>query len=360
MWRHIGACRYIWNYMLYYQKKNYESGGKHLSTFDMEKLLKPLKNDGEHNWLRDISRYSLDTICHDLNNAYSSFFKKISGFPKFKSRKRSKPVFPVRTDRLWFSKDKANIEKIGKIRYKTDFNIPLNRGQKFSNSRISYICGKWILSFGMECENQTSELTDKSMGIDLGVKDLAVVACGEDKIVFHNINKSKKMRNLKRKMKHQQRAISRKYEANRTGNKYYKTRNIERAEANLRKIYARINNIRSNYIHQCTHLLVAMLPYRVIMESLNVSGMMKNRHLSKAIQEQGFYEFTRQMKYKCEWMGIEFVQVDRFYPSSKTCSCCGNLKKDLNLKDRTYMCENCGFIIDRDYNAAINLMRYPV
>ena len=161
-------------------------------------------------------------------------------------------------------------------------------------------------------------------------------------------------------MKHQQRAISRKYEANRTGNKYYKTRNIERAEANLRKIYARINNIRSNYIHQCTHLLVAMLPYRVVMENLNVSGMMKNRHLSKVIQEQGFYEFTRQMKYKCEWMGIEFVQVDRFYPSSKTCSCCGNPKKDLKLKDRAYMCENCGFIIDRDYNAAINLMRYPV
>lgn len=360
MWRHIGACRYIWNYMLYYQKKNYESGGKHLSAFDMEKLLKPLKNDGEHNWLCDISSYSLDITCHDLNNAYSSFFKKISGFPKFKSRKRSKPVFPVRAGRLWFSKDKVNIEKIGKIRYKTDFDIPLNRGQKFSNSRISCICGKWILSFGMECENQTFELTDKSMGIDLGVKDLAVVVCGEDKIVFHNINKSKKIRNLKRKMKHQQRTISRKYEANRTGNRYYKTRNIERAEANLRKIHARINNIRSNYIHQCTHLLVAMLPYRVVMENLNVSGMMKNRHLSKAIQEQGFYEFTRQMKYKCEWRGIEFIQVDRFYPSSKTCSCCGNLKKDLKLKDRTYVCENCGFIIDRDYNAAINLMRYPV
>lgn len=346
--------------MLYYQQKVYESGGKHLSAFDMEKLLKPLKNDGEHNWLRDVSSYSLNIICQDLGKAYSSFFKKNSGFPKFKSRKRSKPAFPVRASRLWFSKDKVNIEKIGKIRYKTDFDIPLNRGQEFFNSRISYICGKWILSVAMECENQAFELTGKSMGIDLGVKDLAVVAYGEDKIIFHNINKSKKMQSLKRKMKHQQRAISRKYEANRIGNKYCKTRNIEKAEANLRKIHARIRNIRNNYTHQCTHLLVAMLPSRVVMETLNVSGMMKNRHLSKVIQEQGFYEFTRQMKYKCEWRGIEFIQADMFYPSSKTCSCCGNLKSDLKLKDRIYVCENCGLIIDRDYNAAINLMRYPV
>lgn len=346
--------------MLDYQQKQYEAGEKHLSAFDMINLLKPLKNDGEHDWLYDVSNSSMCTVCRDLDKAYSGFFKKTSGFPKFKSRKRSKSAFPVRADALWFTENEAKIEKIGKVRYKTDFDIPLNRGQKFSNPRILYICGKWILSFGMECENQTFELTDKSMGIDLGVKDLAVVAYGEDKIVFHNINKSKKIRNLKRKMKHLQRAISRKYEANRTGNKYCKTRNIEKAEDNLRKMYARISNIRSNYIHQCTHSLVAMLPFRVVMEYLNVSGMMKNRHLSKAIQEQCFYEFIRQMKYKCEWRGIEFIQADRFYPSSKTCSCCGCLKKDLKLKDRTYVCGDCGTVIDRDYNAAINLMRYPV
>lgn len=178
----------------------------------------------------------------------------------------------------------------------------------------------------MECENQTPILTDKSMGIDLGIKDLAVIEYDGEPIVFHNINKSKKMRLLNKRLKHLQRDISRKYEANRIGNKYVKTKNIEKQETKLRKLYAHITNIRQNYIHQTTHKLVSLLPQRVVMEDLNVSGMMKNKHLSKAVQEQCFYEFIRQMKYKCEWNGIEFVQVDRFYPSSKTCSNCGCIK----------------------------------
>lgn len=196
------------------------------------------------------------------------------------------------------------------------------------------------------------------MGIDLGVKELAVVAFDEESLVFHNINKSKKMKNLSKKLKHLQRGISRKYEDNRVGQKYKKTNNIMKEEMKLRKMHARIVNIRNNYIHQTTHSLVSLLPKRVVMEDLNVRGLMKNKHLSKAIQEQSFYEFIRQMKYKCEWRGIEFVQADRFYPSSKTCSTCGHVKSDLKLKDRTYICNECGTVIDRDYNAAVNLSRY--
>ena len=214
------------------------------------------------------------------------------------------------------------------------------------------------MSFGKECENQVQELTDISMGIDLGVKDLAVVEFNGEQITFHNINKSKRMRSLKKKLKHTQRSISRKYEQNRQGNKFVKTKNIEKEEQKLRKIYKKMDGIRKNYLHQTTHKLVSMLPKTVVMEDLNISGMMKNRHLSKAIAEQGFYEFIRQMRYKCEWNGIEFLQVDRFYPSSKTCSVCGNIKKDLKLSDRTYHCECCGTDIDRDYNAAVNLSRY--
>lgn len=356
LWKHIGACRFIWNYMLDYQEKLYKAGEKHLSAFSMMKLLKPLKNDGEHGWLYEVSNASLKRCCQDLSEAYQRFFKKKSGFPKYKSRKRSKTAYPVR-ESVYFKDGKAVIEKIGKVKYKTDLNLPEGKGNKFSNPRITFRNGKWFLSFGIEYENQVFELTDYNMGIDLGLKDLAIAECN-GMIVFHNINKSKRMRNLNLKKKHLQRSISRKYEANKRGNKFVKTNNIIREEQKLRDICARIADIRNNYIHQCTHKLVSMLPKQVVMEDLNVSGIMKNRHLSRAIQEQCLYEFIRQMKYKCEWRGIKFLQADRFYPSSKICSCCGSIKRDLRLSDRIYHCEKCGAAIDRDYNAAINLSRY--
>ena len=358
IWKHIGSCRFIWNYMLSEQEKLYDLGERHLSAFDMINLLKPLKNDGEHEWLYEVSNTSLQIACQDLDKAYKSFFKKQSGFPKFKSRKRSKPNYPIRATGFYFSEGKVQIQKLGKVKYKTDFDLPQGRDAKFSNPRISFINGKWILTFGMECENQTPELTEKKVGIDLGIKDLAVVAIDNESAVFHNINKSRSVRKLKRKIIYLQRSISRKYEQNRIGNKYVKTNNILRQEIKLRRLHARLSNIRSNYIHQCTHYIVSKLPCRVVMEDLNVSGMMKNKHLSKAIQEQCFFEFIRQMKYKCEWNGIEFIQVSRFYPSSKTCSNCGCIKHDLKLSDRTYSCSECGFVIDRDLNAAINLMKY--
>ena len=344
--------------MLAKREELYKAGEKHLSHFDMINLIKPLKDDGEHEWLKEVSYTSLQRICGDLDKAYQSFFRKQTSFPKFKTRKRSKPNFPIR-ESVYFKDERfVVIEKIGKVKYKTDFVLPIGRGRKFSNPRISSINDKWILSFGMESENQASVLTDKSMGIDLGVKDLAVAEFDGEPKVFHNINKSKCMRTLKQKLTHTQRVISRKYESNRKGNTYVKTRNIEKAEGKLRRIHAKIANIRSNYIHQTTHSLVSLLPKRVVMEDLNVTGMIKNRHLSKAISEQCFNEFIRQMKYKCEWSGIEFIQVDRFYPSSKRCSCCGGIKTNLKLSDRIYKCESCGAVIDRDYNAAINLSKY--
>ena len=359
MWKHIGACRYIWNYMLAYQQEQYVNGEKHLSAFDMIKLLTPLKKDGEHEWLCEVSNASLGVVCRDLDKAYKGFFKKIARFPKFKSRKRSKKTYPVKDDRIYFINSKLmHIEKVGKIKYKTDFDLPQGRGHKFTNPRISNVNGKWMLSFGMECENQAPVLTDISMGIDLGVKDLAIAEFNGTKITYRNINKTSKMKRLEKQRRHLERSISRKYEQNRRGNTFVKTNNIMRSEERLKKMYARMTNIRTNYIHQTTHDLVSLLPKRVVMEDLNVIGMMKNRHLSKAIQEQRFAEFIRQMQYKCEWNGIEFVQVGRFYPSSKTCSCCGAIKHDLRLRDRVYVCAECGAEIDRDYNAAINLSRY--
>ena len=343
--------------MLAKQQELYSSGEKHLSAFSMIKLLPALKKDGEHDWLNEVSASSLQTACQDLQKAYDRFFKKTSGFPKFKSRKRSKPSYPVRQT-IWFSGNVVTIEKLGKVKFKTDFAFPEGRGHKFSNPRITNRNGKWMLSFGMECENQAPELTDASIGIDLGIKDLAIAEHNGTKIVFPNINKSARMRRLTKKQKHLQRSISRKYEANKQGARFVRTRNIERLESELRRISVRIANIRANYIHQCTHAIVSLLPYQIVMEDLNVTGMMKNRHLAKSIQEQGFGEFIRQMEYKTSWLGVDFIQADRFYPSSKTCSRCGNIKRDFKLSDRLYKCDVCGAVIDRDYNAAINLSRY--
>ena len=359
MWKHIGCSRYIYNYMLAKQEELHREGEKHLSHFDMINLLKPLKNDGEHDWLCEVSYTTLQRVCGDLNKAYQGFFKKRTGFPKFKSRKRSKLNFPIDQEKLWFDENGfVHIIKIGKVKFKTDFELRVGTGHKFLNPRVANINGKWILSFGMECENQAVQLNDFSVGIDLGVKDSATVAYNDKKLVFHNINKSKQVRSIKKRMKHLQRSISRKYEANKQGNRYIKTNNIVREENKLRKLYARISNIRANFIHQSTHTIVSLLPKRVVMEDLNVQGMMKNKHLSKAIQEQNLYEWIRQLKYKCEWREISFIQVDRFYPSSKTCHNCGCVKHDLKLKDRTFVCSECGYTEDRDFNAALNLMSY--
>ena len=343
--------------MLELQSKNYKDGNKFISRFDMIKLLTPLKNDEKYRWLNDVSNATLQVACTDLANAFTKFFKKLSKYPKFKNKKLAKEIFPIRAEGLYFRDKKVlNVEKVGKIIYKCDKQFIHGKNKcKYTNPRVSNRNGKWILTFGMECENQTPTLSNDSMGIDLGIKELAVVAFGNQKFVFHNINKSKKMRSLEDRIKHVQRSMARKYLLNK---KY--TNNYERERKKLRRLYAKQTNIRNNNIHQITHKLITMKPKRVVMEDLNVSGMMKNKHLSKAIQEQKFYEFIRQIKYKSEWNSIEFIQADRFYPSSKTCSGCGTIKKDLKLSDRAYRCPVCRLEIDRDYNAAINLMKYNV
>lgn len=355
--KHIGCCRFLWNYMLSLQNENYEKGNKYISRYDMIRSLTLLKKQEEYLWLNEVSNTSLQNICIDLDKDFKGFFKKLNGYPKFKSKKKSKNIYPVCCNRFYF-KDNIHIQiqMLGIVKCKTDFKVPIGK-HKFSNVRLSKELNKYFISFGLECENQVRKLNDYSMGIDLGVKELAAVSYGDDSLIFHNINKSSKMRKLNRELKHLQRSVSRKYEENRQGNKYIKTNNIIKLEKNIYKINRKISNIRTNYIHQTTHKLVELLPKRVVMENLNVSGMMKNKHLSEAIAEQGFYRFISYMKYKCEWNGIEFIQADKFYPSSKTCSCCGKIRKDLKLSDRVFRCE-CGAEIDRDINAAINLKNY--
>ncbi len=353
MLEHANAARFIWNWALDYQIRWYEIGERHLSEYDMMRNVRSLKQREGYAWLKNVSNNMLSAIMIDLDKAYDGFFKQGKGFPKFKSKKKSIPRFPVRSERMYFVENFVKIEKVGKVNFQTNYIIPKT---KYINPRIGFVNGKWILTFSVEYENQVRNLTENKMGIDLGVKDLAVVAYGNEQFVFHNINKSKKMKKLESKLKHLQRNVSRKYQTN--GN-YEKSNDIIKLEAQIKKVYYHISCIRKNYLHQTTHKLIELLPKRVVMEDLNISGLMKNKHLSKAIGEQCLSEFIRQMKYKCEWNGIEFIQASRFYPSSKACSNCGQIKKDLKLKDRVYKCD-CGLIIDRDYNAALNLMRYEV
>ena len=198
-------------------------------------------------------------------------------------------------------------------------------------------------------------MTNEVIGIDLGIKYLAICSDG---VVYKNINKTHVVKKLEKRLKRLQRQVSRKYEMNKRGGRYVKTNNIKKLEKDIRRIHRRLKNIRLNYLHQTTANIVKTKPYRVVMEDLNITSMMKNKSISKQLCKLGLHEFTRQMKYKCEWNGIEFIQVDRWYPSSKKCSHCGTIKKDLKLSDRRYKCNECGLDVDRDFNASLNLMNY--
>lgn len=353
MLKSIGCSRFAYNWALNRCNELYEQGIKY-NMSNIRKEFTQLKKQEEFKWLNEVSNTTMVEAMRNLDKAFKTFFKTKKGYPKFKSKRKSKQSFYVRYDNLYFKKGICNIEKVGKIKFKTNYNIP---NCKYSNPYCSYDGKYWYLSFGVEVEeNQTTLNKDLSIGIDLGIKDLAIVNCLDKPI--RNINKTKRVKVLKKRLRRLQRQVSRKYEANRCGNKFVKTNNIIKLEDQIKLLHRKLSNIRNNHIHQATSKIIKLNPYRIVMEDLNIVGMMKNKHLSKAIAEQGFYEFIRQIKYKCEFNGIEFIQVDRWYPSSKTCSCCGNVKQNLKLKDREYVCDKCGLVIDRDKNASINLGNY--
>ena len=362
IWKHIGGCRYVYNWMLEYQQKVRSEGGKHLSYYDMNRMLKDLRNSDECRWLKDLSFGSLIAACHDLDVAYKKFFSKQNRFPRYKSRKRSRKIYPARSDRFHFVDDRyLKVEKLGNIRYRSDFVFPTGVHEKFVNVRISNENGKWMISFGMECENQVFDLSDTPMGIDLGIKTLATVAYGDQIYKFENINKSEKMKKLHSKEAYYQRRMAHKLECSKkkTG-RYEGSSNYKKLKDKYAKVSRKQSNIRENYIQQITKSLVDMLPCRVTMETLSVREMAKNKSVAKCVWNMKLNRFEVVMEYKCSMRGIEFVKADKFYPSSKTCSCCGCIKYDLRLSDRVYECKDCGCVIDRDENAALNLMRYKV
>ena len=363
LWMYSNTARFAYNWAIAREEENYKAGNKFISDNDLRKEFTALKKTPEYRWLNRISNNVTKKAIMDACDAYKKFFKGLSKHPKFKSRKFSTPSFFQDGYKLSFtethvkvegfsSSRKKNKQKLNWIKLTEKNRIPV--GAKYYNPRITFDGLNWWISVGIEYPDSTEENANDGIGIDLGIKDLAICSDGK---VFKNINKTQKVKKLEKRKRRLQRSISRKYEKNRKGISYCKTCNVIKSEKQLLKLNHRLTNIRNNYLHQTTSSIIKRKPSFIVLEDLNVTGMMKNRHLSKAIQQQKFSEFRRQIEYKSEWNNVKVVIADRFFPSSKLCSCCGKIKADLKLSDRVYRCE-CGNVIGRDYQASLNLKRY--
>ncbi|WP_342366914.1 transposase [Clostridium perfringens] len=366
MFQYAGANRFAYNWTIARQQENYKNGGKFIKDGDLRKEFTQLKKLEEYKWLNTISNNVTKQAIKDACDSYKRFFKGQSKFPKFKSRKRSRLSFYQDNIKIKFSKThvklegiaiskKKNKQKLNWIRLCEKNRIPTNC--KYSNPRITFDGLNWFISVGVEYNDNLEIPTNKGIGIDLGIKDLAICSDGN---LYRNINKTKRIKKIEKKKCRLQRQVSKKYEINKEGRSYKKTGNIKKLEKQLLKVNHRLTNIRHNYLHQTTSEIINRKPMFIVLEDLNVKGMMKNKNLAKAIAKQCFYEFYRQIQYKCLWNNIKFIEADKWYPSSKTCSECGSIKKQLKLSEREYVCEECGCVIDRDLNASINLMKYGI
>lgn len=371
LFQSAGISRFAYNWTLGRQQENHTlkgtriNDGKFLSDCDLRKQFTQLKRLEEYNWLNNYSNNITKQAIKDACLAYKRFFKGQSAFPKFKSRRKSKRSFYVDTDKIQFTgthvklekltlSKKKNKQKLNYIKLAEPNRIPIEGN--YINPRVTFDGVNWWISVGIEFADSNDIPINNGIGIDLGLKDLAIVS--DMNKPYKNINKTLPVKKLEKKKRRLQRKVSRKYLENKKGESYCKTSNIIKAEKKLIKLNHRLTNIRNNYLHQVTTEIINRKPKFIVLEDLNVKGMMKNKHLSKAIANQSFYEFFRQIEYKSNWNNIKFIIADRFYPSSKICSSCGTIKKDLKLKDRIYVCKKCGIVIDRDKNASINLMNY--
>ena len=363
LFQYANTARFAYNWTLGREQENYKNGGKFISDGDLRKEFTQLKKTDEYAWLNNISNNVTKQAIKDACEVYRDFFKGYTKFPRFKSKKYSVPKFYQDNVKIQFTdthvkvegfatSKKKNKQKLNWIRLAEHGRIPTDC--KYINPRIKYDGISWYITVGIECEDSDTLPSNEGIGIDLGIKDLSICSDGNK---YQNINKTQRVKKLEKRKRRLQRSISRKYEKNKKGGSYYKTRNIIKSEKELLKLNHRLTNIRQNYLHQITTEIVKTKPSYIVLEDLNVKGMMKNRHLSKAVQQQCFGEFRRQIEYKSVWNNIPVIIADRFFPSSKLCNCCGNIKKDLKLSDRIYKCE-CGNVIDRDYQAALNLKRY--
>ncbi|EOU2090729.1 transposase [Clostridium perfringens] len=365
----IGVSRFIYNFYIARNKEIYEKEGKFVSGMDFSKWLNNeyIPNNQEMKWIKEVSSKATKQAIMNGDKSFRDFFKKAKGFPRFKKKKNQdvKAYFPKNNKTDWtIERHRVKIPTLGWVRLKEFGYIPTNSivksgtvSQKADRYYVSILVEETDIkisnsNIGIKIFNHNNE----GIGIDLGIKDFAICSNGNK---FKNINKTSTIKKVEKNLKREQRKLSRKYESLKIRNKKEKggnvtRQNIQKQIVKVQKLHQRLTNIRTDYINKTVFSIVNQKPSYVTIEYLNVKGMMKNKHLSKAIASQKFFEFKTKLTVKCKENHIELRIVDRFYPSSKTCSNCGKIKKDLKLSDRIYKCD-CGLAIDRDLNASINL-----
>ena len=356
----MGVCRFIYNFYIVENQKAYKNNTPFITAFNFSKWLNNvfIPNNLNYSWIRDVSSKSVKQSIVCAERAFKRFFKKESKFPRFKKKNKSNvKMYFVRNNKgdCLCERHRIKIPTLGWIKIKEKGYIPTSKDDYVVKSgAISYKAGRYYISCLVDIEEPPKQILKPfGLGIDLGLEKFAVISNGN---VYKNINKSKKIIKLEKKLRREQKCLSRKYEQLKNNKKGESThKNIQKQIAKVQKTHLKLSNIRTDYINKIINELVKTKPAYIVIENLNISGMIKNRHLSKSIGNQKFYEFRQKLFNKCNFHGIELRIADRFYPSSKTCHSCGSIKKDLKLSDRIYKCPTCGEIIDRDLNASLNL-----
>ena len=353
----IGTCRYIYNFYLAHNKELHDNGEKFMSgkSFSVWLNNEYLPQNPDKLWIKEVSSKSVKRSIENGCVAFTRFFKHQSAFPNFKKKGKSEV-------KMYFVKNnpkdcrcerhRINIPSLGWVRIKEKGYVPTTKdGYVIKSGHVSIKADRYYVSVLIEIpNNKIANNSNEGIGIDLGLKDFAIVSNGK---TYKNINKSAKLKKLEKQLIREQRSLSRKYENIKKGESTQRA-NIQKQKLKVQKLHHKIDDIRTDYINKTIAEIVKTKPSYITIEDLNVSGMMKNRHLSKAVASQKFYEFRTKLQAKCKESGIELRVVDRWYPSSKTCHCCGRIRKDLKLSDRIFQCD-CGYIEDRDFNAALNL-----
>ena len=355
--RTIGTCRYVYNFYLGHNKALHDNGEKFMTgkSFSLWLNNEYIPDNPDKTWIREVYSKAVKKSIEDGCTAFTRFFKHQSDFPKFKKKGKSDvKMYFVRNNPkdCQCERHRLKIPTLGWVRIKEKGYIPTTKdGYMIRSGTVSVKAGRFYVSVLVEIPDvNINNNLNEGIGIDLGLKDFAIISNGK---TYRNINKSAGLKKLEKQLIREQRSLSRKYENLKKGESTQRA-NIQKQKLKVQKLHHKMDNIRTDYINKTIAEIVKTKPSYITIEDLNVKGMMKNRCLSKAVASQKFYEFRTRLKAKCDENGIELRVADRFYPSSKTCHHCGSVKKNLKLSDRIYRCE-CGYVADRDFNAALNL-----
>ena len=353
----IGTCRYVYNFYLGHNKALHDNGEKFMTgkRFSLWLNNEYIPDNPDKTWIREVYSKAVKKSIEDGCAAFTRFFKHQSDFPKFKKKGKSDvKMYFVRNNPkdCQCERHRLKIPTLGWVRIKEKGYIPTTKdGYMIRSGTVSVKAGRFYVSVLVEIPDvNINNNLNEGIGIDLGLKDFAIISNGK---TYRNINKSAGLKKLEKQLIREQRSLSRKYENLKKGESTQRA-NIQKQKFKVQKLHHKMDNIRTDYMNKTIAEIVKTKPSYIAIEDLNVKGMMKNRCLSKAVASQKFYEFRKRLKAKCDEKGIELRVADRFYPSSKTCHHCGSIRKNLKLSDRIYRCE-CGYVADRDFNAALNL-----